>query len=707
MKDRTIEMTFEIGPSGALEAHIGGGPSGRASEPGFALESLAFTADFALALARAVERRLVLGDIRVFASFPEALSRPSLAMAISSALEAHGIARHRFRLFLWHTPREEHGGSGFRSRLYRADLLSRKPRRRAAAPDDAAPPSPGALRALSAPERRTDLALHRTEPEDQGWLNKDTCLRPGARYRLRVIIGDPLPGSLMVTPPPPTDPLLPPPTGVGHELHVMVHGEDFTLEGASVARLLLADQGASAPVDFLVRAPERVGAARLYVAIAHRGNVLQSFVLNTSIDTAESALTAEPRLFAQLLFSSTERFSNLAELRDRALSIGVGEPRPGATTPLRLAGPTSCGALHLAEPLPAQQIAAYRRILEEATFEEGKEPRFLASPSVKNPQRPGAEEVLRKLAILGSSLYRSFYLQADTVRSTLDELTQAENRTIQIIRQSAAQTLPWAALYDFPAPEEVMGRPAPVCLGDARCGCPSPDRWCARGFWGVRHHVEELIGTGALEDAVLTVERRETAPIGLALGTHDRSALGLLVKVNQLVAPASALELDLDKDLLETLWRPDRPAILVVLGPMAVADAEGEPPGPRIVLRPGQRWLQDKAVVDFCRSRGRWAQPRSLVMVLASTADAAPPATVTDLMLAFHSAGAGAVIGTECAVFPGLLSRFAAEVTGALLRGESLGAALTGFRRLLLREHNPLGFVFTAIGSADLTLAPA
>ena len=190
--------------------------------------------------------------------------------------------------------------------------------------------------------------------------------------------------------------------------------------------------------------------------------------------------------------------------------------------------------------------------------------------------------------------------------------------------------------------------------------------------------------------------------IGLALGTRDEPVKAMVTKLQQLAHP---VDFDLQGNLLTTLWQPDRPGICIVLGHMATATVQGEPIGPRIVLLPGRRFLQDKKIIDFRRTHGRWTEPRSVVMVLACTAGTTQPATVTDFMLAFHNAGAGAVVGTECTVFSGLLARFATEVTGALVGGASLGAAMTGFRRRLIREKNPLGFVFNAIGNADLTLS--
>lgn len=288
------------------------------------------------------------------------------------------------------------------------------------------------------PERRVDIALYRTEPTIQ-WVGKDVCLRRGARYWLRILIGSPLPGSLMATPSPPIDPLLPPPTSAGYELQVLVNAESFTIQGSSAARLILPLHQPSAPVDFLVQAPLQDGPAQLYVAIYAQGNVLQSFILDAEIATDEVTRTGEIVLQVRLLFSNTARFSNLGALRDRALSIGVGDPRPGVTAPLRLAGSSSSVSIRLAELMTAQQVADYRGILEAATFDAARGPRFFAYPSAQKPQRPGVEDVLRSLARLGANLYRGFYLQAD-----------------KATRPAGRFPAPW------PSPRRVQGRAGPV-----------------------------------------------------------------------------------------------------------------------------------------------------------------------------------------------------------------------------------------------------
>jgi hypothetical protein len=74
-------------------------------------------------------------------------------------------------------------------------------------------------------------------------------------------------------------------------------------------------------------------------------------------------------------------------------------------------------------------------------------------------------------------------------------------------------------------------------------------------------------------------------------------------------------------------------------------------------------------------------------------------------VVAFNTAGAAAIVGTECIVDSKFAAQFAQEISVAMLRGKiRLGAAITSFRRTSLQHGNPLAFVFNAIGDVDLRI---
>ena len=95
----------------------------------------------------------------------------------------------------------------------------------------------------------------------------------------------------------------------------------------------------------------------------------------------------------------------------------------------------------------------------------------------------------------------------------------------------------------------------------------------------------------------------------------------------------------------------------------------------------------------------RGIDPDRLIAALKAT----NPATLTDFVVAFHRARAGAIIGTECLAFSDCVSRFSQRFFPLLWeRGVPLGEAMTEVRRALLQKGYPLAFIFSSIGRADL-----
>jgi hypothetical protein len=228
---------------------------------------------------------------------------------------------------------------------------------------------------------------------------------------------------------------------------------------------------------------------------------------------------------------------------------------------------------------------------------------------------------------------------------------------------------------------------------------------CVKGFWGVRHHIEELIaGQTVGRDAAKELARpKKGLPVRLAL---DRAADDLLSTIAKGGATTQVAELTAGETLLALLWDSQtRPAILVVLGHLETAQKLQEPDYPRIHVRSEGSWLFAELISQTAQNKGRW-DTGPLVELMSCGSGATDIETLNNLVLAFHDAGAAAVLGTECLVDATLAERFGGEVTAALLKGDSLGQAVTSFRRRLFAEGNPLAFVFNVIGSADLRMAP-
>jgi hypothetical protein len=136
-----------------------------------------------------------------------------------------------------------------------------------------------------------------------------------------------------------------------------------------------------------------------------------------------------------------------------------------------------------------------------------------------------------------------------------------------------------------------------------------------------------------------------------------------------------------------------------------------EPKGERIVIERQKSWLSQESISNrFNDAAEAWEQPKTLILLMACASATTSIDKVNDFILALNAAGAGAIVGTECVVFPGLACEFAEYLILRLWRRDKdgthvpLARAMTDFRTKLLQSGNPLAFVFRSIGDADLTL---
>jgi hypothetical protein len=575
-------------------------------------------------------------------------------------------------------------------------------------------------------DRRVDVALEQLDPDSSVYeaVNPNYQLSQGAPYRLRVHVGGRSPDSLMVGETPPLDPLLPEPEGQpGHTLEVVVFEKDFVLLSPRVQSLYLPPLRGSQPVYFAILAPRR-DTAELRIGLYHKNHLLQSFVLEAKIGAGEYVSGDARQVQVRLNFSRTARFTNLPELAPRDLGIGVNQDQGGGTHSFMFKRGNEALPVHLTESVVRDQVQKFRQILQEATFDAQGGARFATYPEPGTPPSPDFAEVIRQLADLGNELYQAVFIRAPKPMQTeLRAVAGNVDTTIQVVRHDPNFAFPWPILYDFQLPQKIAGaQPPPVCMGGAnngegnrtpgngsvkRCSHGPRDKvYCIYGFWGIRHRVEQLVALGgSLEDAVEKIQPNPQAGVCLAVGTSDEHTTKMATELRAQLGTAVA-ELGPGNDLLDLLWQPQsRPAVLIVLGHLETATIFGEPEGPRIVLVPKQQWLQATPITNRQINDGDWEQPRTLVLLMACGSGATDITTLNDLMTALTSVGAAAVIGTECAAFSRLVSRFAQEVTLDVWKGASLGEAVKAFNRRLVQAGNPLAFVFNYIGDADLTIA--
>lgn len=562
--------------------------------------------------------------------------------------------------------------------------------------------------------RQADVALLRDTRElfeglgeaaiyDQLYVAPDTALAAGRHYHLQLRVGRPLPLSLLTEAPPPLDPLLPEREG-GHELEAVVFEGDFTLLARRSHRFLLPSLGASPVVTFPLRAPAEVGPAGLRLGLYFRDHMLQSFRLTAAVEARERAASGERLLAVDLDFSRTGRLADLDRFGPRRLAVGVNLDPGGATHTFMVKQGKVARPVKLPEAVLGDQIKAFRDLLQTATLDEFNRSAFTAARDSKP-----FDAVVRRLAQQGGALRRALFTRHPDLAEVLKQVRQLpEGSVLQFVRHDPNYAFPWAVIYDFKLPDDLPGRPpAPVCRGaqnGAPCGHTAQDRvYCIQGFWGVRHRVEELMAFKA--EAAPRLATRGQARVLLVPGYQDAHTSALDGDLKIALGASRVVPLAAGDRLLDQVWnRASGPAVVVVIGHLETRDLPGEPPGPRVVIEPGIQWLREKEVTERTEDDRPLAQPEPIVLLLACGSAGVQLETLNHLFTSLVRAGTAAVVGAETLTFTRLVSPFARDLTVALCQGETLGEALRQARGRLLAAGNPLGFVFTAFGDADLQL---
>jgi hypothetical protein len=575
-------------------------------------------------------------------------------------------------------------------------------------------------------KRALDVAVERLDT-DPLLETVDTTgrLAAGKRYRLRAHIGNPLPGSVVVDSAP-IDPLLPDPEGkTGQTLEIAVQGKDFTVNQPSVQAVYLPYVGGSDFVYFTVRAPEKSGPAALRIGIYHNNQLLQSYVLKAEVGENEYG-PGQTGVKVELEYSKSTNFTNLDDATHRLLSISANSDSSGTHRIAIKGDERARGEIQLFAGTYGKCMDAFRATLEQATRDPNRPGRGRIYPELKDGESPSEEvaEIFRTLAYQGSELYdavlRKLELSGSTaMQKALVKVRETSGETIEIVRHDDNFVFPWTVLYDRDLAPPRLGVKPPVCLGvkadSSSCShSPGENVVCVNGFWGVRHYIEERIGLGVRPDYDDIVRPKGYPPVRL-IGPSDIDDTGTLEtsltkKLGNNGIACGPIDIH---ELVRMMWAdpPERPAVLIVLGHLETKPPKiaGEPDRPRIVLVTDKQWLtRDDVIRAWKANIVRWEQPRTLVLLMACDSAATTVDTINNFVTALDSAGAGAVIGTECTVFSGLAARFARELTTGLAGtpGTKLGESITKFRRALVRSGNPLAFVFHCIGSADVRVRP-
>jgi hypothetical protein len=534
-----------------------------------------------------------------------------------------------------------------------------------------------------------------------------SALKPGGLCRLRVNLGRVEGGGKAGPVEPEGDLAQTLPEESQPPVEFVAYGLDFRLVSQDIQRVALPPLGPAPQVDFFLRAPLEAGPARLRLGVFHRDRLIQSFKITIAIGESK----AFEILQREREFRPTEDFHAVGELPGRLLSIAINEYQGSHTLTFKSAG--VAGTFSPSEKLVSGLSKKVRQKLSEATFKNPKDPK--SNNFSTRPKTPGIPDEFRRhlpaLAKVGSELYVSLFRVSKGLTPTkIAEIANAQDGKIQIVRHVPEHALPWNLLYDFDLPTDPN---APVCNGTeggqpCKHGKKSNTVYCVRGFWGIRHEVEQVIDI-----------RHEPTPEEWKVGDSVRVLVGefdgspdfeksLLTKLGESIKTPPPEKLELSERFLEGLQNPKtRPGALIVLG-----HVQKRPDGPRIPLRspdvsltPGDLTAQS---MDVKAWEGWAVPPHTMIFFMACGSAAIEVGNTDDFALEAYRLGAIAVVGTECSIFTALGERFAEEVVSAVFGKDRkpLGSAITEFRRALAREGNPLGLVFSLLGAAEVGLSP-
>lgn len=543
-------------------------------------------------------------------------------------------------------------------------------------------------------------------PASPAYLAPTAVLRPHTPYDVDVQIGPAWEQSIVTGERPPIDPLLPD-DREGHELQVHVLSDAVDVPERTTT-LWLPPTGASriATLRIVTRS---LGPTWFRVLVHHRNNLVQTVLVTAEVSTepprvpqhGEPAVVpdAPARLVATVDHVNTHRWTNLDDLPERDVSLTLND----------------AGGAHRLY-VTAADLAETVELTDTALATGADEVREALAAVVESPA--DAAQLLPRLARAGSELYLALVQRLDAAGQVkLRSLLEDEERTIQVVRVDVQQALPWSAVYDWPVPDEIVGQPDPPgCLGTVG-GQPcthdgSTDDVCLRGFWSVRHLLEEILGDTETRDRSLRVPVSTTGTL-VAAGVTDPALATLTQRIQTLFAAGPHDLPGATTSLMERLFAPDHAGLVVLLGPSYGQDIEiqGQPRSQRIALTVAEKWLTQRGLTQaYLRTTRPWDTSGPLVVLLSCSAAATSPRDLTSIVGALHAASAGALVGAEVDLHADLAADFTARLLEAMRpadgsAGLTLAQAVRATRLAYAQQGDLRGMVFDAFGPADLVLS--
>lgn len=492
-----------------------------------------------------------------------------------------------------------------------------------------------------------------------------------------------------------------------HTLQVVVHEPD-QFDEPMLREIALPRFGPSSEAQF-VFTPRRIGAFDARISVLHRGRVLQTARLRTSVRKHPGI-----RGFGIALVDETQvrhDWSDLGARRRFDLAMVLnhadidGTPRLTAVAERR-AWATSLDGI--AEPLlqlNAALSAAAHSIADHADgLDQGENPQLLV-----------------RLARIGADLYSALCLDqfVELAHGGFDPRDDALTH-IQVVSARADAVVPIEFFYDYPPPAPDAKKVCPGhrealrsgrCPGDCAGRADPAAHVCPMGFWGLRKVVERHVYSprlGRPDGAELVIQAEPTAGRDrLQLG--NCALLGFSKQVPELArTPLLALLSPrfADATLQAANWKAWKETIGLRKPALLVAFPHNEGRQQDIRLEIGGDFLSTLRLPrDYVRPEG--APPPLVFLLGCDVAGTAEP--FSNHVRYFRQAGAAVVISTTATVFGEHAVTVGSKILARLLRAggedaDQLGELILDARREALLDSLPMALCIVAFGDADWRL---
>lgn len=534
----------------------------------------------------------------------------------------------------------------------------------------------------------------------------------GGRYLVDVGVGMGWEHDLVRSDVPAIDDLVPP-VDLRSDLHVTLYADGAEVERPAVGVLALPAVGPSNVVSFTVHVPDDARRIRLRITVHYKGHLLQVHEIESGVCGLEDSPEDVAGLRANLVFSRNDALTLLDSVPERALTLIANLDIGGATHSIQSFADGVAANARLSEATVASWQRDTRALLGEA-FDAFR---------VRKLTADAFGRILGDLAYRGRQLWRDGLAKvADSeMRAQLTRIRDNEALTMQVLRRAPELAIQWWLLYDWDLPTtESARRTAKLCVGQTPDGRPCGHRAnndqviCVRGFWGVRHAIEEFVSADGGDPLHSEIAESPAAPadgpivlctIADRVPSPDsaltalREAYGLDGGVVDERVVRDATERD---SLLEFLSdEARRPAALIIVGHLEIDENDQEPRGPRVHLSTSERFLHKESFDPLMEP---WPNPhRTVVFLLACEAGADKVGSLPSFVHDLLTAGAAAVVAAETEIDV----QMAIDLISALLPAMvecSLGAAMRSWRRNCIARTDPSGLLFNAFGNSGVRL---